>query len=394
MKGHIIVKVYFLEEISVSSKKNIFIAVCLGVLLFGCTFNTDENNSIYSEVEMTESTENQVTEIIDNDELTEVGIGEIAGTEVKVPEGSICEQNDAYKLFYGTWEITQVVLQHRNQGDEGYEDILGVQVTYLPEMYGFGGIVKVNNPNYIMSIVPLNGHSYISDMTVSPYVKNDWFIFVEVADWPVGEGVIDGMEYGFEPYVGHDFFIIDDNTLYLFAYNCYYEMKRVSYMSEYDHLYDQMEGNEGNYYREQNSEYKLFYGTWEVTSIVSEHRRLGGDEGCEDILDMQVTYLPDYYEYGEDVRIDDPDYLISILPMSEVYLSWQEQSISALLPDNDYVVYIQVTDQTQRMEVQYMGTEFFIKDDNTLYCVANNCIYELTRVSYKPDYDPRYDTTY
>lgn len=40
---------------------------------------------------------------------------------------------------------------------------------------------------------------------------------------------------------------------------------------------------------EQNDAYKLFYGTWEITSIVSKHARIGADEGCEDILGMQVT---------------------------------------------------------------------------------------------------------
>lgn len=303
----------------------------------------------------------------------------------------VADQNDVYKLFYGTWEITDVVMQHRNQGDKGYEDILGMQVTYLPEMYGFGGIVKVNNPNYLMSIVPLNGHSFVSDMPVEPFVNDDWFIFVQIVDKPSGDGVITGREYGYEPYIGSEFFIKDDNTLYCLDYNCYYEMKRISYISDYDPVYDRMEGAErdasGHHYA-QNSAYKLFYGTWEVTGVISEHRLLGGDEGYEDVLNTQITYLPEYYEYGGGIRIDDPDYLISILPMSEVYLSSQEQSINAILPENDYVVYIQIAGR------QDLGSEFFLKDDNTLYCVANNCIYELTRESYMPDYDPYYDTDY
>lgn len=378
--------------------------LCVMCLLFGCTNTVSDPDSTaepeVQDIEVIElpiSWEEDISEIEPDIPETEAEIPadteEDAGEDVKIQGRFSPEQNAAYKLFYGTWEITQVVYQHRNQGDEGYEDILGMQITYLPEMYGFGGMVKVDTPNYIMAIVPL-GRSFIEDMTVSPYVKDDWFIYVEI-DGPYGVGGMNGREYGFEPYVGSSFFIIDDSTLYLYAYNCYYEMKRVGYMSEYDHLYDRIEGtpkDEDAHFGVQNYHYKLFYGTWNVTDIISEHRRLGGDEGYEDALNMQITYLPEYYECGDDIRIDIPDYLVSILPMSEVYLSSQEQSIKDLLPDNDYVVYIQVTGQMQGMEEQYLGTEFFIKDDNTLYCVANNCIYELTRESYIPDYDPLFDT--
>lgn len=354
-------------------------------------------------------TEEPLESIVSEDEVeNDISENEISGNEVSGDEETglpvnedstdisdtdtyfVADQNDVYKLFYGTWEITDVVMQHRNQGDKGYEDILGMQVTYLPEMYGFGGIVKVNNPNYLMSIVPF-GHSFVSDMPVGSLVNDEWFIFVQIVDKPSGDGVITGIEYGYEPYIGSEFFIKDDSTIYCFDYNCYYEMKRISYISDYDSVYDRIEGAEidasGHHYA-QNSAYKLFYGTWEVTSVISEHRLLGGDEGYEDVLNTQITYLPEYYEYSDGIRIDDPDYLISILPMSEVYLSSQEQSINAILPENDYVVYIQIAG------LQNLGSEFFLKDDNTLYCVANNCIYELTRESYMPDYDPYYDTDY
>ncbi|MDE6743552.1 MAG: hypothetical protein K2J95_06735 [Lachnospiraceae bacterium] len=42
------------------------------------------------------------------------------------------------------------------------------------------------------------------------------------------------MRYGFGPYVDNGFFIKDDNTLYLFANHCIYEMNRVNYMDDYD----------------------------------------------------------------------------------------------------------------------------------------------------------------
>lgn len=155
---------------------------------------------------------------------------------------------------------------------------------------------------------------------------------------------------------------------------------------------------------EQNDAYKLFYGTWEVTSIVSEHVRLGGDEGCEDILGMQITYLPEKYEFGGTVSIDNPNYLMSIFPTDSPFLNMQEQvSMKILMPDSDYFVWVQIVDKPTSSEAVtgkdlglevYVGNEFFIKDDDTLYCFDYNCIYELKRVSYMDDYDPQYTPTY
>jgi len=152
---------------------------------------------------------------------------------------------------------------------------------------------------------------------------------------------------------------------------------------------------------EQNDAYKLFYGTWEVTSIVSEHGRLGGDEGYEDILGMQITYLPDKYEFGGIVSIDNPNYLMSVFPINSYFLSDQRQaSVTTLMPDSDYFVWVQIVDKPTTetgMDYgfeSYVGNEFFVGDDNTLYSFDYNCIYELKRVSYMDDYDPQYTPAY
>lgn len=61
-------------------------------------------------------------------------------------------------------------------------------------------------------------------------------------------------------------------------------------------LEDEAELREKKYRYEQNEAYKMFYGTWEYYSVISQHRRLGGDEGYEKLLGTQVTYLPEKYE--------------------------------------------------------------------------------------------------
>lgn len=50
-----------------------------------------------------------------------MGAEEAAGVSDEVTEETLseihrCEQNDAYKLFYGTWEITQIISEHRRDG--------------------------------------------------------------------------------------------------------------------------------------------------------------------------------------------------------------------------------------------------------------------------------------
>lgn len=315
------------------------------------------------------------------------------------------EQNDAYKLFYGTWEITSIVSKHARIGaDEGCEDILGMQVTYLPDRYEFGGIVTVDHPNYLMSIFPsptaLVGGIYQTGMgDIDVIWDKGYCVWVQIVDHPIG--VEDGMTYGYDPYIGSEFLIGDDNTLYCLDYECFYEMKRVSYdeVSE-----ETVETVPRDHHYEQSSAYKLFYGTWEITDIVSEHRLYGRDEGCEDILGMQVTYLPEQYEFGGIVSLDNPNYMISIFPTDDRFLFGQRQAgMDELLPDREFFVWVQIADKPVLSGDEdggsydfapNVGNEFFIKDDNTLYLYANHCIYEMKRVSYMDGYDSKRSTDY
>lgn len=393
------------------SKKMIVVFACAALLFTGCgTGERDAKISNGADAGETIGTAGNTSDMISQAlEKTEEAAGmsnevirEQEEQAEQIPLHPHYEQNDAYKLFYGTWEITKIVSEHgQDGGDKGFEDILGMQVTYLPDRYEFGGIVTVDHPDYLISIYP-SGSSLMGDLKQSRVgedtiilPENEVFVLVEIVNKP--SGVEDGRSYGFEPYIGNEFFVKDDNTLYCYDYNCIYEMKRVSYdeVSE-----EAVESVPGNYHYEQNDAYKLFYGTWEITDIVSESRYLGGDGDCEDILGMQVTYLPNKYEFGETVVSRNPNYLISILPTDDRLLFGQRQvSMDILLPDSEYFVWVQIADMPALSEAvdggsydfePYAGSNFFLKDDNTLYLFAYSCIYELNRVSYTDDYDPRY----
>ena len=125
----------------------------------------------------------------------------------------------------------------------------------------------------------------------------------------------------------------------------------------------------------QNDAYKMFYGTWEITGIVSEHTRLGGDEGYEDVLGMQIVYTPDEYK-NNGICISDPDYLMSIFPIGDYcpFLNTQEQvGVKTLLPEQDYFVWVQIVnkpilnesdiDEQESVSLKelYVGNEFLLK---------------------------------
>lgn len=390
-------------------KKLLASMVCLGILFTGCVSDAVEDPRMLSDGRIPEVSEN-VGEI--QTEVSEVNVvgEEESGTEVREEttgsEAACCEQNDAYKLFYGTWEITEMVEQRRAPEDwgaayeAGYEDILGMEVTYLPDVYEFGDIVRVENPDYLMRILPTSAawmEHFSAPASLIP--EDEIFVWVTIYNFP--DETESGISYGFDSYVGKNFFIKDDNTLYCYAYDRYFEMKRVGWLGDESEK-ENGEENEINEAErkivyEQNEAYKLYYGTWEICSVVSQHSRLGGNDGYEDVLGTEVTYLPNSYGYGDNVQVNDPKYQIYIMPMSAAALSWQERNIYSLLPGAEYFVWVEVAnlpEDNKNGDIfepdKYIGNTFFIKDENTMYCVNNNCIYEMTRVDFIPNHDDYY----
>lgn len=209
---------------------NIFFYIgVLGAFMLGCA------QSYISEEEMSTQSE---TIISQEEEMSETIIGEKVENETTDIEENVYHQNDAYKIYYGIWEITGIVCEHsRLGGNDGCEDIIGWQVTYLPTVFECGG-VSVENPNYLMTIFPADGSkSFIDDFIVTESIlpNSDYFVWVQIVDKPSWSDLgIDYDEYGTEKYTGSQFFIKDDTTLYCVANNCIYELSRISYMDGYD----------------------------------------------------------------------------------------------------------------------------------------------------------------
>ena len=130
--------------------------------------------------------------------------------------------------------------------------------------------------------------------------------------------------------------------------------------------------------------HKFFYGVWEFTDVVSQHGRLGGDEGYEDVIGTQVAYSPDVYLCNENV-VRYPTYLMYIFPQDpdryNPFLEDQRQiNLKNLLPDARYFIWIQIVNKGGiDLEGDILGNEFFLKDENTMYAFDYNCIYEMKK---------------
>ena len=395
--------------IIILNKENILTAmICIGILFMGCATDAGKDIRMLSDGESSEVSENVGEIQTEVSEINAAGIEEYGAEGWEKAGGQETvhyEQNDAYKLFYGTWEITEMV-ERRNWPEEWdaaidtrYEDILGMEVTYLPDAYEFGDIVSVEDPEYLMRIIPKNTQwmdRFKAPQSLIP--EDEFFVWVEIDTAEFPTGTESGHSYGFSAYVGSEFFIKDDTTLYCYAYDHFFEMKRVGWLGderekqneEENEIYETEDDSKIGYV--QNEMYKMFYGTWEISRVVSQHSRLGGDEGYEDVLGMEIIYLPQSYGYGEEVNVNNPEYQIYILPMSAAALSWQERNIYSLLPAAEYFVWVEVAnlpvndENGKIVEDQYIGHTFFLKDENTMYCVNNNCIYEMTRVDFIPNH--------
>lgn len=150
----------------------------------------------------------------------------------------------------------------------------------------------------------------------------------------------------------------------------------------------QIKENTETYQVEKTDGYKLFYGTWEYKKIVSQHRGLGGDVGCGDLIGKTITYTPEYFE-NETGRFNNPDYRTFVYPVledGENQFFEKQTAIDELLPDTDFFVYVDIANRLVGQDMKWYGYEIIVKDDKTLYAYDYNCIYELERISYGEDY--------
>ena len=383
--------------------------MCL-ILLTGCKNQSGSVDSTLPDVTDTEQAgaDGQETNI-ENDAQTET---ESANSMPK-RKGPKYKADDAHKFFYGIWELTKVVSQHSGLGgDEGYEDVIGTQVAYSPDIYLCNGTV-IRYPTYLMNIFPQDPDRY------NPFLGDQrqtnledllpgarYFIWIQIVNKGGVASVADG------ELLGNEFFLKDEDTMYAFDYNCIYEMKRIGGVEDINT--DNIPKDKGmpqERVHTQRDAYKMFYGGWKYKKIVWEQEGQQGTPEPEDLLGTLVLYIGGGYGWTQtddddiDSQTDDnidiqmvdniitgnAGYKIYLFSENEDdYSSFLESDLQIdmkeLVPDEPYYICVKVCDVMR--DEKDRGKKLILKNDNTIYAVENNCIYELERVEHEEGYDP------
>ena len=387
---------------------------CL-MLLTGCKNQSESMDSTLPDVTDTEQSgvDEQETNI-ENDAQTET---ESANSTPK-RKGPKYKADDAHKFFYGIWELTKVVSQHSGLGgDEGYEDVIGTQVAYSPDIYLCNGTV-IRYPTYLMNIFPQDPDRY------NPFLGDQrqtnledllpgarYFIWIQI----VNKGGVDSEADG--ELLGTEFFLKDEDTMYAFDYNCIYEMKRIGGVEDINT--DNIPKDKGmpqERVHTQKDAYKMFYGGWKYKKIVWEQEGQQGTPEPEDLLGTLVLYIGGGYGWTQtdddiDSQTDDnidiqmvddiitgnAGYKIYLFSENEDdYSSFLESDLQIdmkeLVPDEPYYICVNVCSTVK--DEKDRGKKLILKNDNTMYAIENNCIYELERIEHIWNYDPEETITY
>ena len=389
--------------------------MCL-ILLTGCKNQSGSVDSTLPDVTDTEQAgvDEQETNI-ENDAQTET---ESANSMPK-RKGPKYKADDAHKFFYGIWELTKVVSQHSGLGgDEGYEDVIGTQVAYSPDIYLCNGTV-IRYPTYLMNIFPQDPDQY------NPFLGDQrqtnledllpgarYFIWIQIVNKGGVASVADG------ELLGNEFFLKDENTMYAFDYNCIYEMKRIGGVEDINT--DNIPKDKGmpqERVHTQRDAYKMFYGGWKYKKIVWEQEGQQGTPEPEDLLGTLVLYIGGGYGWTQtddddiDSQTDDnidiqmvdniitgnAGYKIYLFSENEDdYSSFLESDLQIdmkeLVPDEPYYICVNVCSTVK--DEKDRGKKLILKNDNTMYAIENNCIYELERIEHIWNYDPEETITY
>lgn len=400
-------------------KKRIFkiillVSICF-ILLTGCKNQSGSTDSTLPDVANTEQAgvDGQETNI-ENDAQTET---ESANSTPK-RKGPKYKADDAHKFFYGIWEFTKVVSQHSGLGgDEGYEDVIGTQVAYSPDIYLCNGTV-IRYPTYLMNIFPQDPDRY------NPFLGDQrqtnlkdllpgarYFIWIQIVNKGGVASVADG------ELLGNEFFLKDENTMYAFDYNCIYEMKRIGGVEDINT--DNIPKDKGmpqERVHTQKDAYKMFYGRWKYKKIVWEQKGQQDSQASEDLLGTEVLYHSGMYGWtqndddidgqtdddigspnDDDIDIQDAGYKVYLFSENEDdYSSFLENDLQIdmkeLVPNEPYYICVKVCNTMK--DEKDRGKKLILKNDNTMYAIENNCIYELERVEYVRWYDPEETITY
>ena len=216
---------------------------------------------------------------------------------------------------------------------------------------------------------------------------------------------------------GDGFLLKDENTMYAWNHSYIFELKRVGGVEDINT--DNIPEDKGmpqvpldRVYTQYTQEdaYRMFFGRWRYKNIVWEQKGQQDDQASEDLLGTEVFYDSGRYGWTQtdddiDSQTDDDidsqaDYGIDkqtsgfkIYLFSENeddYSSFLESDLQIdmkeLVPNEPYYICVKVCNMIR--DKKDRGRKLILKNDNTMYAIENNCIYELERIRYVDGYDP------
>lgn len=272
-----------------------------------------------------------------------------------------------------------------------------MDTNFVGEVYAETGVYRYNMHAYEDLIIYTSNANYnLKDRSQYDYYISQISLKNEVFRTPRGITIGSSMEEVLQAYGMGKKYAKDGGYSILYSYNdsrLWFDIDQAGMVQDMGLNIDVYSVDRSREERMRAS-YKLYYGTWIITDIVSRNFVTGGNEGCEELIGKTVKYESDYFEY-EGERFEDPEYITYILPMQEETRHYFPDQIDLweILPESQYIVLVSMEIESEGKK-ECHATEFFLKDDNTMYCYDSGCIYKMTRESYLRDYWPEWDLKY
>lgn len=178
----------------------------------------DTVNTLSEEIEELKNQLSNKTENLVNSTMTE-------------NEMAIYTNEVLYKMFYGKW-IIKSVIEGRTFDETQVNNFIGKIVEYSENSIKVDGEEVLSAPAYAYGIIPIERYwEFVQGY--SPYEEfineqGDYFVYISVETWRKG--------FVREDYIFKHFFIVDDSTLILDAYDGFYVMERLEHIENYDLL--------------------------------------------------------------------------------------------------------------------------------------------------------------
>jgi len=139
-----------------------------------------------------------------------------------------------------------------------------------------------------------------------------------------------------------------------------------------------------------DSTYKIFYGEWEIISVLGENQRFGADDNSLDIIGYTFYMDSTILKINNEIISSNPCYSVKIIPTSVKSYFKMMPTIDELGIVGEYYCYVE-SYPDKEFNSPIGAVQFFVKDDTTIIIFTRNAYYEVIRKEYIPKYELEYE---